>query len=486
MFFNSVMITIRLIVFTFAINLWQHVIVTSETVPLVKGKLSIDTVDKSKCPWTSVRLPTFVKPLHYELYLHPNITNYEYKGKTSIFFKLNQATKFILVHSKDLNIEEVGIKLKNKNNKKLNEIKTKKLVYCQDYDLLYIETAKEMSDDQTLLYKLFITYSAKLSEERHEGLYISKYNVSTSSSDIEYKIASTQFEPTSARLAFPCLDEPAFKATFTVKVVHDPDHKVSSNTVIVSTNPYLDGNKDGIDDKHDESEENDDYSNKMSKAENLKVSTFEKTVKMSTYLVAVAVSGFERKEAVSEVGKHTIGVLAPEHQMAKMDYALDVGTKLIDHYESFFGIKYPLSKLDLIAIPGFSASAMENWGLITFELESVLYDESDESISDKENVVIVIGHEMSHQWFGNLVTMQWWDDLWLNEGFATYMSMVGVEALYPDWMSSGQFLSLVTHKSMVGDASRFTHPIQNKIENPDEIFDAFDEITYDKTASLIR
>ena len=360
----------------------------------------VEIVEESNCPWTNIRIPTFAKPLHYELYLHPNITTLDFKGKTSIFFKLIQPTTFIIVHSKGLQVEDIGLKLKSKQTKKLDSIKIAKVIHCSESDLLYIETKEELSGDQTLLYKLFITYSRKLSDEALEGLYISSYNTSSiidPSFEVERKLASTQFEPTSAREAFPCFDEPTFKATFTVKIVHEPRHNAFSNTFITSQGKYLDGNKDGLDDKHDE--DNDNYGEK-SVVQDLLVSTFEKTVKMSTYLVAIVVCEFSSEKQVSEKGKHTIHVLAPQDQMGKMKFALETGTKLVDHFDDFFGIKYPLSQLDLVAIPSFANSAMENWGIITFAGEAIMYDPSEESVFDKEMVVITIAHEMAHQWFG--------------------------------------------------------------------------------------
>uniref|UniRef100_A0A1B0DCY6 Aminopeptidase n=1 Tax=Phlebotomus papatasi TaxID=29031 RepID=A0A1B0DCY6_PHLPP len=209
---------------------------------------------------------------------------------------------------------------------------------------------------------------------------------------------------------------------------------------------------------------------------------YEESVPMSTYLVAFVVCDFANQ--TDSTG--TVGVWARQDAIKSTNYALSIAPRILNYFERFFNISYPLDKLDMIALPDFSAGAMENFGLITYRETAMLYEEGISAISNKQRVATVIAHEISHQWFGNLVTIKWWNDLWLNEGFASYMEYLGVDAVEPSWMSMDLFVVGELQNVFALDALSSSHPISVEVANPDEINDIFDRISYGKGASIIR
>lgn len=218
--------------------------------------------------------------------------------------------------------------------------------------------------------------------------------------------------------------------------------------------------------------------------------SFHESVPMSTYLSCFIVSDFAFKNQTVDsrgIGSpFEIRVYSTPQQVAKVDYALYVGRSITEYYIQYFNIGYPLPKLDLVAIPDFVSGAMEHWGLVTFRETALLYDEKISASSNKQRVATVIAHELAHMWFGNLVTMKWWNDLWLNEGFASYIEYKGVNEVHPEWRMLDQFIIDDLHGVMNLDATLASHPIVQKVENPDQITELFDSITYSKGASIIR
>ncbi|GBO03253.1 Aminopeptidase Ey, partial [Araneus ventricosus] len=204
------------------------------------------------------------------------------------------------------------------------------------------------------------------------------------------------------------------------------------------------------------------------------VDRFEKTVRMSTYLLAFIVSDFGKR------GTDQFSVWSRKSVIDTTAYALEVGPKILSFYETFFKVKYPLPKTDMVAIPDFSAGAMENWGLITYRETALLYDTRYSSASNMQRVATVISHELAHQWFGNLVTPRWWDDLWLNEGFASYVEYLGVNAVHPEWKMDEQFVLDDLQDVLELDCLRTSHPISLPVRHPDEINEIFDRISYGK------
>jgi aminopeptidase N len=211
---------------------------------------------------------------------------------------------------------------------------------------------------------------------------------------------------------------------------------------------------------------------------------FETTYKMSTYLVAFVVSNFECS-IPDNSSAIKVRVCSRADVFNSTSYALHVAKIVINYYEEFFDVKYPLPKQDLFAIPDFAAGAMENWGLITYRETAVLYDKSINPAASKQRVTVVIAHELAHQWFGNLVTMEWWDGLWLNEGFASYVEYIGANEAEPSWMMLDQFFHTV-QTAFDADGLNWSHPIIQTVDNPDQINALFDSISYSKGASLIQ
>ncbi|NOJ44501.1 M1 family metallopeptidase [Bradyrhizobium sp. WSM 1791] len=270
------------------------------------------------------------------------------------------------------------------------------------------------------------------------------------------RLLTSKLEPADARRIFPCWDEPAFKASFALTVIV-PRRFLAVANMPITREEMLEPN--------------------------LKRVAFAPTPKMSTYLFVLTVGELER--ITTEADGVTIGVVATTGKAAKGQFALDTAVKLLAWFNDYFGVKYPLPKLDLIAVPGGFGGAMENWGGITFFESRLLFDPASNPDSARRGIFGIIAHEMAHQWFGDLVTMAWWDNLWLNEGFATWMATKAAEQFYPQWQS---WLNGYGQKqfAMTLDARRTAHPIQQPVANESEAMVAFDAITYNKGQALIR
>uniref|UniRef100_A0A8C6UW12 Aminopeptidase n=1 Tax=Neogobius melanostomus TaxID=47308 RepID=A0A8C6UW12_9GOBI len=395
-------------------------------------------------PWTSMRLPKAVFPVHYDLSLHPNLTSLDFSGVVRIQLDVREDTRAIVLHAKQMHISNVFL-LSPEGVKPLEVLE-----YPRFHQLALVS-------DTTLTkgrkYEVHLEFAANLSDSFH-GFYKSSYR--TSSGEVRV-LASTQFEATFARGAFPCFDEPAFKANFTIQIVREPRHIAISNMPKVKT-VELPG---GLLEDH-----------------------FDTTVKMSTYLVAYIVSDFL---SVSRTTQHgvKISIYAVPEKIDQTAYALDAAVKLLDFYDDYFDIPYPLPKQDLAAIPDFQSGAMENWGLTTYRETALLYDPEKSSASDKLGITKVIAHELAHQWFGNLVTMEWWNDLWLNEGFAKFMEYISVDLTYPELQVDDFFLGKC-FEAMEVDSLSSSHPVSTPVENPTQIQEMFDDVSYDKGACILN
>uniref|UniRef100_A0AAY4BIF8 Leucyl/cystinyl aminopeptidase n=1 Tax=Denticeps clupeoides TaxID=299321 RepID=A0AAY4BIF8_9TELE len=388
-------------------------------------------------PWTEMRLPMSVHPLRYDLLLHPNLTTMTFQGSVSITVTAEKETKVVVLHSTDMRIIKTSFQGK--------ELKT--LEY-KPWQQIAIQLEEELRPGQQYIFTL--DYSANLSSS-YDGFYNSSY---TDTAGIKRVLAATQFEPLAARKAFPCFDEPAFKATFSIKIKREDGYISLSNMRKSKTTPLASG---------------------------LFQDEFETSVNMSTYLVAFIVAN------MSSVGRNVsetqVSVYAVPDKKDQTLYALDAAVKLLAFYNTFFGIKYPLSKLDLVAIPDFLAGAMENWGLITFR-EATLLIGNHSSTLDKQLVTSVIAHELAHQWFGNLVTMKWWNDLWLNEGFATYMQYMSIGKVFPELEIGNEFLS-TRFQALAKDSLNSSHAVSAVANTPEQVAEMFDSVSYEKGASIL-
>lgn len=387
------------------------------------------------------RLAEKFKPEHYELKLDlTQAKNREFNGIVDIFGEINDE-KEIVLHSKDLEIKKITFA----NDMKLNFSEAE-----NDEILVNIEKLNFKKGDKI---QLKIEFSGKITDAMH-GLYPCYYKENGEKKEL----FATQFESHHAREVFPCVDEPEAKATFSLEIRALSDLEVLSNTEIIEKN----------------------------KNSNIQRVRFAKTPKMSTYLLAFVLGDFQRVSKKTKSGVE-VSVLATKAQNSElMEFPLSFAVRVLEFYEDFFGQKFPLSKCDHIALPDFSSGAMENWGLITYR-ETALLAGKNSSISSKKYVALVIAHETSHQWFGNLVTMKWWDELWLNESFATMMEYLATDALEPKWKIWEEFAVNEAVLSLRRDAIDGVQAVHVPVHHPDEISTIFDgAIVYAKGARLMN
>jgi len=385
-------------------------------------------------------LPSDAIPSHYNISLVPDLLNWKFDGTVLINIYIPSPITNISLHAQDLIFLENGINLQTENGDR------------------FVGTYKASEKDTSIAILIFegvipagdATLNLEFSGNIRDGLggfYRSTYDSDASE---EVRLGVTQFEALDARLAFPCWDEPIAKATFELSITSS-ENIVLSNTQIVRRN----GN----------------------------TYKFAQTPRMSTYLVAFIVGNFDYTELQSN--GRPIRVYTPVGQSSYGEFAAQDAKNVLEFYEDLFQIDYPLDKLDLIAIPDFDAGAMENWGLITYRNHYIL-DTEYANQRDREYIALVINHEMAHQWFGNLVTMKWWEDLWLNEGFAEFLETYSSQFLNPTWHFWETFIRDVWMRALEVDGLSSTHPIHREVETKDDIDQLFDTITYDKGASVIR
>ncbi|NWU99846.1 AMPE aminopeptidase, partial [Upupa epops] len=416
------------------------------------------TVDLGPCPpkndetgeWKDFRLPTYVKPLHYDLEVKPEMEKDVYTGTVSISIALDRSTNHLWLHLRETKITEMPTLRKSSGQQiGLNDCFEYK---TQEYIVMKAEAELSVTDEKDP-YILTLKFQGWLNGSL-VGFYRTTYN---ENGQIK-SIAATDHEPTDARKSFPCFDEPNKKATYSISIIHQNTYQALSNMPVQQTVDLGDGwNR----------------------------TTFEKSVPMSTYLVCFAVHQFHCVERTSLSGK-PLRVYAQPLQIRTAEYAANVMKTIFDFFEGYFNVSYSLPKLDKIAIPDFGTGAMENWGLITYRETNLLYDPEESATSNKQRVAAVVAHELVHQWFGNIVTMDWWDDLWLNEGFASYFEFLGVHAAEPDWQMLEQVLIEDVLPVMKDDSLLSSHPIVVNVSSPAEITSVFDGVSYSKGASILR
>ncbi|XP_058129124.1 aminopeptidase A-like [Anopheles ziemanni] len=407
------------------------------------------------------RLPRHIRPVHYDLWLHPDLQRETFAGRVRIDLNVTEPTNYIVVHSKKLAITETVLReLAATGGQDGSEVGISRTYEVPEHEYWVIETQTDIAAGD---YRLSLQFNGSLAD-RIIGFYSSKYL--DKKTNTTRKIATSKFEPTFARQAFPCFDEPQLKAEYTIHLVHPngDDYEALSNMNVKETvvNQPTTG---------------------------LATTTFERSVSMSTYLVVFIVSDFVNEEVLirpAHGDNFPLRVYATKYQKDNIAYALMTARKIIEHYVEYFGIPYPLPKLDMAAIPDFVSGAMETWGLVTYRETSILYNAATSSTANKQRVAGVIGHELAHMWFGNLVTMKWWNELWLNEGFASYIEYKGIHAAEPEWGIEEQFLIDDLHGVLNLDATLGSHPIVVPVESPNQITEIFDTITYSKGASVIR
>ena len=396
------------------------------------------------------RLPKSVYPMIYQITLEPDLVNHTFQGAVCITISFREATDTIVLNSLDLEIKDVSYRGDGCFSP---STQIKKIEIKKEEEQLVITLG---SVQQRGSGYLMITFSGVLNDKLR-GLYLAKYPQPDGKPD-KYAAVS-QFAPTDTRRCFPCWDEPEIKATFHLTVVAEVEHQVLSNMPIIKQAVKCGGKKHV---------------------------SFDVTPMMSTYLLALVVGEFEYVEAKSTDDLIMCRVYTPPGKKEQGRFALEVVTKALPFFSDYFGIPYPLNKMDLIAVSDFAFGAMENWGLVIYRETALLFDPETTSQDRKQYIALVIAHEIAHQWFGNLVTMDWWTHLWLNEGFASFMEFLCVAHLFPEYCIWQQFFSKHFSRALNLDAQHNSHPIEVPINNPAEIDEIFDAISYAKGASVIR
>ncbi|CAH0605705.1 unnamed protein product [Chrysodeixis includens] len=532
--FVSYCVCVTLVLFCIIIGVIVGVIVHF----LTYMKLSQPPVDfwdemepfgQTASPSPDLRLPSQVVPSFYRLKLKADLDNSTYSGDVFITIRASRSVKEIILHSKNLTIssakltEQIYEKVETVHNKVKRDVGEATTAAAdnatttevpttgagdQNATVANVTEAPAVVSNDTVLRtastsapepvdteitrsavrsikivsivegtgdRLLLLLETGLKTNVDYILQLSFDGVISNSLTGFYKstyinekhevknLGVTQFEPTSARSAFPCFDEPAFKAKFEISIAHPQNITALSNMRALTQEPIPE--QPGWQWTH-----------------------FDRSVRMSTYLVAFVLSDFKSLDTnyTSKDNKTIpIKIWTRPELVAKAKYAASITPKLLAYYEEVFGVPYALDKMDLIAIPDFSSGAMENWGLVTFRETTLLFDEAESVPRDKQNVAIDIAHELAHQWFGNLVTMKWWTDLWLNEGFATYIEYVGVDHVEPEWQMFESF-SRDKMDLLRSDALKNTSPVSRIVNDASEISQKFDEISYTKGANLIR
>ncbi|XP_032874746.1 glutamyl aminopeptidase [Amblyraja radiata] len=404
-------------------------------------------------PWSNFRLPDYIEPKHYQLELKPDMEGGFYTGTVVVHIHTTRPTKYIWLHTKEGRLTALPTLSRGGSLASPTPLALRRCFEYRAHQYLVVEAEEELP--ATLAgheYLLTLHFHSSLL-----GSLVGFYKTTYVENNIVKSIAATDHEPTDARKTFPCFDEPNKKATYTISLIHRPPYKVLSNMPVEKEEPVGD----------------------------LKKTTFQKSVPMSTYLVCFAVHQFDYIEKKSSRGI-PLRIYVQPKQRHTAEFAANTTKLIFDYYETYFNFNYSLPKLDMIAIPDFGTGAMENWGLITYRETNLLFDAKESSSYNQQRVASVIAHELVHQWFGNLVTMDWWDDLWLNEGFASYFEYIGVNSAMPDWLMLDQILTDDVLSVMADDALLSSHPIIVKVSTPAEITSVFDGISYSKGASILR
>uniref|UniRef100_G3PPF0 Aminopeptidase n=1 Tax=Gasterosteus aculeatus aculeatus TaxID=481459 RepID=G3PPF0_GASAC len=412
-------------------------------------------------PWDHYRLPDALLPVTYNVTLWPRLKPdasglYVFTGRSAVVIRCVKETDLIIIHSNKLNLTGPHghhAALSGLGEAIAPAIQRSWLVVETQY--LVIQLHGRLAAGAS--YVLSTEFKGELADDL-EGFYRSEYT----EGGVTKVVATSQMQATYARKTFPCFDEPAMKAVFNITVIHEP------NTIALSN-----GTKDDLID-----------------GEPVRVTTFEPTMRMSSYLLAFIVSDFDSIKSTMNNGL-LIRIWARRKAIEDKqgNYALNITGSILQFYESYYNATYPLSKSDQIALPDFHAGAMENWGLITYRETALLFDPIMSSTGNKERITTVISHELAHMWFGNLVTMKWWNDLWLNEGFASYVEYLGADHAEPTWSMKDQIILHEVHKVFAMDSLASSHPLsrgEEEVNTPAQISGMFNSISYSKGAAVLR
>ncbi|MDP9389585.1 MAG: M1 family metallopeptidase, partial [Actinomycetota bacterium] len=392
------------------------------------------------------RLPRSVSPEHYDLTFAISLGEGTFTGEERVTVLVHEPTDELVLHAAALDIGHAALAAEGDRHPP----RPARAVLDADDERVTFRLDEAVAPGS---YVLHVAFSGTLGDKLH-GIYRSTF---TDGDGRSHAIAATQFEPTDARRAFPCWDEPDRKATFSTTLVVADGLTAVSNTPIVATAALGDG-RTRVD--------------------------FAPTIRMSTYLVAFVVGPLEATDPVDVEGV-TLRVVCVPGKRHLAGFALEIGAHALRYFAEYFGVAYPAAKLDLIALPDFAMGAMENLGAVTFRETLLLVDPQRASRVELERVADVVSHEVAHMWFGDLVTMRWWNGIWLNEAFATFMEMLCVDDFRPEWE---RWVSFGTSRdgAMAVDGLAATRPIEFPVRRPEEAEAMFDVLTYEKGAAVVR
>ena len=392
------------------------------------------------------RLPPNVRPTAYRLTLTPDLENFTFTGQVSIDLQIFEDTGRVLLNAAELQITAASV-----TDAYGGPMPASGILLDEKRERASITFPREIATGRATLSMEF----SGILNDQLRGFYRCRY---TDADGAERNMAATQFEATDARRAFPCWDEPAAKATFDLTLRIPSELTAVSNTMPEAETPAKEGTKEIL---------------------------FAPTPKMSTYLLAFIVGDLAAVEERAPNGT-LVRIWATRGKEEQGRFALQTAVDLLAYLDFYFGIPYPLEKLDHLALPDFAAGAMENWGAITYREIALLFDPANSAANTRQRIAEIIAHEMAHMWFGDLVTMEWWDDLWLNESFASWMGNKAVDHIRPEWDMWTQFVYQDTNGGLSLDGLKNSHPIEMQVANPAEIGELFDAISYNKGGAVLR
>ena len=394
-------------------------------------------------------LPKNVKPIEYTLKLEPNFETFKFDGDELLELEVVEDSDFISLNTLEIDIKETILLTASGKEIKPESVKEDKE---EQYTTFKFSPASSLKKGDHV--KLSIKFVGELNDKM-AGFYRSTYE---EDGKTKY-LATTQMEATDCRRAFPCIDEPNQKAKFSITLVGDKNLTYLSNM---------------------------DIKEEHSVSETKKEVVFNTTPKMSTYLVAFIVGDLRSVESEYKFRDVPVKVYTTPGYETKGQYAAELAAHALEYYEQCFGIKYPLPKMDMVGIHDFTAGAMENWGLVTYRMVDLLYEKGKSTTDIKFRVAEVVDHELAHQWFGNYCTLDFWDSLWLNESFATYMSWKCCDHFHPEWNVWDNFVGESLQYALGMDSLKSSHPIEVPVKRADEINQIFDAISYEKGSAVLR
>ncbi len=395
------------------------------------------------------RLDRTFEPIVYDIEIEPDLSQFTFTGRERITLNAKTAFSSVVLHALELTI--TGARL-YRGLLDSHPVESVGIRYDATFETASLDFGATLAAGDNLVLEL--VFSGSINDKMH-GLYRTSYEIGNE----KHWGAATQFEATDARRLFPCWDEPDHKASFAL-TVRVPKHLTALSNMPVAAERSIPGT-------------------------DLKSIAYEPTPRMSTYLLAFVVAELECVQAKDRRGI-PVRIWTTPGKKEQGRFALKVGRHALDYFGRWFGIPYALPKLDMVALPDFASGAMENWGLVTYRETALLVDPKNSSVHARQRVADVIAHELAHQWFGNLVTMEWWTDLWLNEGFASYMGPKEVQDQFPEWQVWSQFVATEYLAALRDDSLKNSHPIEIPVQNPHEIREIFDHITYSKGSSVNR